>query len=448
MDVRDELHEALDEKDFPNPALLAQTMARLDEPKPSRTYKWPASLVAGILAVALVTTFLMVRANHQAKAPSIPPLQVASSISGFVSYQFVSPQVGWLLVFTPAGQTVVAATTDGGKTWQRQLELSGLSPIATIQFVNAHDGVVMGVLNGKTSTVWRTVDGGGHWEDYQLPSDAGLLATGYFFDTLHGWVLTTGSNRGSVPNTSGLVYRTANGGQTWQRVGRLDATPALLGQIRFASPTDGVITTFRTTPGISVYVTHDGGRTWASQELPAPTTSSASFVTIEPPVFFSNVGLLLVTFFRPTAQECPTPSPAPASTPKVCHTYQPTSQFLYETSDDGITWSGPQQILVRGNLDFVGRRTWIVLTSDGLSVTNDAGKRWSSPRPLPVPSGWYGSRAQFLDADRGWVALSDSSASKVVALGGRDIEGTPPKFALLVTDDGGVTWHEVSLPGL
>ena len=53
MDVRDELHEALDVEDFPSRALLAQTMAGLGRP-PARRIPAAPAVAAGLIATALV----------------------------------------------------------------------------------------------------------------------------------------------------------------------------------------------------------------------------------------------------------------------------------------------------------------------------------------------------------------------------------------------------------
>jgi hypothetical protein len=76
MDIRRDLHEAPDEEDFPVPILLARVMSRLDEPTHPTTRRWQA-LVGAILAVALVASFLVIRANREALTPS-PANSVAS----------------------------------------------------------------------------------------------------------------------------------------------------------------------------------------------------------------------------------------------------------------------------------------------------------------------------------------------------------------------------------
>lgn len=444
MDLRDELHEALDEADFPSNGLLAHAISRLDEPKPPTNNRWLASLVAGVIAVALIATLVLVRASQQAPEQSQPPLRVTSIISGFVTYDFVSTQVGWVAVFTPSGQTVLAATSDGGRSWRNQLELSGLGPTATIEFVDARHGFLIGNPDGRVPTLWTTVDGGAHWQARDLPPDAGLLMSSYFLDSQHGWTLTTGSYSGSVPSTSGVVSQTTDGGQTWHRLGSINTRQALIEQLRFASPTNGVITTFPNSGSISLFVTQDGGGTWSRRDLLLPPLPAGSQINIQQPAFIGDSGFLVVALLQ-RAGPCPSPSSATQSTAQPC-VYEPIGQYLYESTDGGINWSGPKQLNVTGNVQVVSSTTWVDLSQQGLSRTTDAGATWSISRPLPVPSGWYASQPQFLDAQRGYVSLTDSNGKWFAFMNGQGIEGTPPKFALLVTEDGGATWRQVGLP--
>lgn len=62
-DLRQDLHDAFDEPGFPGPALLKQVIARLDEPRRGDSYAWQV-VIAAILVVALVATFLVIRAHR------------------------------------------------------------------------------------------------------------------------------------------------------------------------------------------------------------------------------------------------------------------------------------------------------------------------------------------------------------------------------------------------
>src|SRR5438105_1169369 len=90
MDIRQELHEALDEEDFPGPTLLAQAMSRLDEPRRPRAQSWQA-FVAATLAVALVATFVGIRASREALKRTVTSSSPSATVTATTSPQYLGP---------------------------------------------------------------------------------------------------------------------------------------------------------------------------------------------------------------------------------------------------------------------------------------------------------------------------------------------------------------------
>lgn len=287
MDIRNELHDALDEDGFPSPTLLADAIARLDEPRPVSSFRWQ-TLVAASLALAIVVTFFVIRVNRDVLNPVSNSPRLSSTIAGLVGYQFISPQVGWLTVFTPAGDTVITRTANGGRNWQKQLQLPGLSPTSVVRFFSDQQGVIVGQSNSATPPmVWQTTDGGLHWRSFTLPSSAGRMISAFFIDSRQGWVLTTGTYVGSVPATTAFVYQTMDAGQSWSQLGRIDAGQALIVGISFANPNTGFLLTSTLTGWAPVYATKDGGRIWSVLNLALPTDQPTPFATfMHGPTFF------------------------------------------------------------------------------------------------------------------------------------------------------------------
>lgn len=62
-DFRQDLHEALDQPGFPEPSLIERAMSRLDQPQRGGPYAWQV-VIAAVLVVALVATFLVIRAHR------------------------------------------------------------------------------------------------------------------------------------------------------------------------------------------------------------------------------------------------------------------------------------------------------------------------------------------------------------------------------------------------
>jgi photosystem II stability/assembly factor-like uncharacterized protein len=131
-----------------------------------------------------------------------------SSTEDFVGVDFISSTTGWAV----GGRTLLG-TTDGGRTWHQLGEARQL--IRSVHFVNTNHGwgisggdplIMHGVLiPGAGGTVVVSDDGGRSWRDLSSPGDPQSLC---FSDQGHGWLATK----------SGTVYRSADGGNTWNQV--------------------------------------------------------------------------------------------------------------------------------------------------------------------------------------------------------------------------------------
>jgi photosystem II stability/assembly factor-like uncharacterized protein len=469
MGIREELNEALQVDDFPSSSLRAQTMTRLDEPAPAAR-RWQA--VAGVAAVLLagfaVGAIRFAHLGHGPVQPAVtsqPAVSLPSAQEGLMSYRFVTPQVGWVSVFRPDGRTVVAKTSDGGKHWQHQLQLDGVFPGLPAEFLNASVGIIGGQQQGFPPTtfppaLWMTIDGGAHWEMRAAPTDSGSLMSVDFIDAEHGWLMTS---QGSTV----FLFQTTDGGRQWTRVATSETSPALATsevrtELKFVSHTLGwIISSPSRLAGGDLYVTRDGGRIWRLENRPAAGVGKpGSRVSMNLPTFFNERdGIVQITVSSPSRIACPSPASSSGST-MIC--FQPVGTYVSLTDDGGQTWSAPRRIAADGTLGFIDTRRWIARGATGVSTTDDAGVSWSAPRPFPqLPTGWGPNQVELLDLKRGWMSVGDwpEGEGRMIAISGSAaagstgpmhirISGTPPRFALLATDDGGANWTEVQLAGI
>jgi photosystem II stability/assembly factor-like uncharacterized protein len=128
----------------------------------------------------------------------------SSVLVGVLTIAFLDEGVGW------AGGGVIMKTTDGGQTWETQLD-----PAVVREFFFLDEQCGFGV--GGSSVV-KTVDGGASWIDIS-PGDERVrdLRSAYFFDVNTGWVIGLGHEvtEGSSVFQNSVLLETTDGGASW-----------------------------------------------------------------------------------------------------------------------------------------------------------------------------------------------------------------------------------------
>jgi photosystem II stability/assembly factor-like uncharacterized protein len=397
-------------------------------------------LLVGLLVVGAV------KLRGLGPRPSSPPIGViAKSAVNFSALDFVSADVGWIAetkAGPDGGPTVIFKTTDGGRTWHQQLSWDGPGPAQVRFSADGTEGLVVG--QGGVP-LYRTTDGGATWQRMALPPQAYQIALVYFLDAREGWVISYLNE--ATPGFAG-VFHTTDGAQHWTQTARLDVNQvfsyartggSLQGSGVFHDSSTGWLipaeisgTNVPIVPPF-MYITHDGGTTWAVQSLPAPvgTTMNSGNTGISPPEFFnSREGVLLVTVFA---------IPPPGTQQPI--TFQGT--YVYTTIDGGDHWSGPQAIALPGGaagyqgISVLDARTWVISTGSGLARTTDAGAHWQVLSE-GLPADGRVTAIDFQNANSGW-------AEEVV--GGKPATLTAT-LALYGTTDGGAHWTKLTVPDL
>lgn len=338
-----------------------------------------------------------------------------------LAFRMATPGIGWAVTATR-----LFRTNDGGRSWTDKtphgLGKTFASPTPaggppTSLAVDDVNSAWIAAPSPGTVRIFSTADGGLHWRMASvIPTlTAGVPRTDVptvlgldFPDRRDGWLLTSAGGIAAGSEDVEL-YRTADAGRTWRLAaaatqqhpspGGLPAGGVKTG-LAFFDARRGVLTGYRgSQPGIWLYTTDDGGRSWRAGTLPTPAryAKAPSF-----PMTFApfRVARTLVL---------------PASWPS-----QRTAIF-YTSPDGGLHWHASSPVATGpGSL-----RAWswsdlthgFAITNASLCTTSSGGRTWhcrQTPRALADPR-----ELQFLTPHRGW-ALDGSH--------------------LLRTTNGGATW--------
>jgi photosystem II stability/assembly factor-like uncharacterized protein len=347
--------------------------------------------------------------------------------------------------------------------------------IRWIHMLEAANGWAIGGQGTESDHVLLTADGGQTWRDVTppepAPADGSLAALGYFADAGTAWVIYYSQNEMVVPSVA-VVWRTQDGGQTWQSSSPLDLQGLnelyMPSDLAFADAQNGWLLVHvgagMSHDYVTLFHTQDGGQTWA--RLLDPYGGSEIQVCYKDSLVFSSAqngwltgtcnGVMAGAFLYQTSDGGQTwqsvTLSAPADAPKLfadsgpaCGTqslkfFSPqvgtlivsckdfsqdpavTSYYLYTTQDGGADWVSTSS--PAGALDFVTGKTGWALSRD-LFHTTDGGQTWTKVKTV----NWDG-QFSFVSDDLGWaVARAETDTTTLIAL--------------VQTTDSGKTWTEI-----
>jgi len=175
---------------------------------------------------------------------------------------FVDSLYGWIAYL----DGYIDKTTDGGETFIHLVKPDFSIPDSLreiyrdVFFVNRNLGWVVGRLGGNL-LIKKTTDGGLSWANFVNSNLSGTPKAVFFIDSINGWAV----------GTKGLVLKTTDGGENWER-DNLSLNEALtLWDIRFLNSNVGYIVG-EGKWGNEYYGlilrTDDGGKTWLRQYSP------------------------------------------------------------------------------------------------------------------------------------------------------------------------------------
>jgi photosystem II stability/assembly factor-like uncharacterized protein len=328
------------------------------------------------------------------------------------------------------GGKAIRVSTDGGDTWSAARPLPADTVMGgRVSFVDAkHGWSVASTATASTNSLvmYRTTDGGQTWQSSQVGSRTvkpGTWAADFdfhFVDVDHGYLRAFQANDPAIdptPYSDCVQFTTDDGGVTWSAPASVSCGE---NEATWVTNTLGYASGQGTTP-MEFTVTQDGGRTWTTGELPIDASEMGSGVELlvaEPGRLRVDVGF----------------APKTGPDPRQRHA-------AYDSTDGGATWSKAYdhdagediQVLAASTFDHWFARTNAHGDSSSLIASDDGGRTWhevaSSFVPSMGPMRWWDSRrgiVQGFTCPNGGTSGSCSNHSTVY-----------------ITSDGGYTWHQV-----
>ena len=356
------------------------------------------------------------------------------------SFGLIGPGPGQLWVLDGDG---LFLTGNGGASWARIAPPGGGDPLANdeaIDFLNLQHGwVVVSRLNSLQ--VDGTSDGGKEWRSATLP--ASLFPNGWqgadvsFVNQSDGWVIVQPYTQPGH-GTGSVVLSTTDGGVRWT----VAATTAPVTSVAFSSRTSGWGLGLG---GTSLYRTADGGATWQAVTLPWPTGAAAGT--------WSSLMLPQVT--GPDAVLLAVPATGDAITERTSDggrswTARRTpfrGEPAYPPAGQSPQTSGCAGCVLPGDEPFaaIGPAQWRYWAGGRLYTTADAGATWSWVQPSLSFTGLGGTLGRVgVDNEGPTLPLQFSSPQTGWAVA--STTGQQPRSVLLATAGGGKTFSAVTPP--
>lgn len=251
----------------------------------------------------------------------------------FVNHSAMTATHGWAV----GSLGTVLHTTDGGSSWVRNVTPNS-NLLRAVDFVDTLHGWVVGSQN----TLWATSDGGSSWSVQTTGMDYNLFAVD-FVDVNHGWIA---GEQNVNKNPNGRVWRTRNGGQTWEEAGYFHAVDqgghGKYG-LDFVNQNIGYVVGMEVLNG-SLHKTTNGGQSWT---LLLSGTEYPDFYDVD--FVNADVGWVVGDDGK-----------------------------IYHTSDGGNTWTAQSSGVTWAlqDVEFISTSTGYVVGAGGVLVTTDGGRLW------------------------------------------------------------------------
>lgn len=430
----------------------------------NKTFRAGSSTILFESLVCVLTLFLFASCgtgtNTSFTVQTANKHPLTNEIHGIVSQlHMMNAHVGWAQSWYDAGDAIhidILRTVDGGIHWRVMLNCLPISSDGgqAAGFVTCNSdfrsSMIASVLEPQANNqvrIYHTSDGGQTWQGSSINARGFNQSVPVFVDGLHGWFFGTDTFPGPDSGSSYIgqniaLFRTSDGGKTWNKIASGPATSQLPVTSDDAYGTkppftaDARITFLNATTGWLIgsnsqannittswlYVTHNAGVTWHNVGLTFPAQALAFWI---PQFIDADNGLLPIMIS----------GPAPA------YVHQTS---IYATHNAGKTWV--QEAFVPFDVTsamFTTMNTASATSEDDNKVfytTNDGWQHWTKHTVISSFKQLYGFT--FVSPKLGWAIGENRTGMGAPEPG----DGRRPGEIMSIqqTLDGGLTWREIA----
>ena len=295
--------------------------------------------------------------------------------------------------------------TNAQSSWNLQNNpVQSTANVGKVQFVNPTEGWV----SISPGFLLHTMNAGTTWTEMANPFPGDVISSLsnpaenlHFINATTGWVIKTLGTESSPQGA--VIYKTTNGGGSWQRtvISQVAGDSGI--QIQFIDANNGWLIVYNMNTGVPTFLkTNNGGANWSS------TNGGGIF-------YYKDTNTGWAYSAGPTL---------------------PPPYTFYKTTNGGANWTPQYTDNTTGQLNAMQftdlNHGWIVGDNGKVFATSDGGTNWNAITNLGLTSSYKCKAVYFLNPMVGWISSQ--------------LQGSMDTAIVKHTTDGGATWTTQTTP--